>query len=157
MCHAIGPAAFDKTLIVVGAVRRGGVYKTCAGIIRDMIAVNHRHIIGPKRIQLCKRVHTGCLGKLRACYVAQPRKLGHPGLGQTVFGQSIGKKIYFTGLGPAFFFGGIDLIQPIGNLGVIGDGLVRRNGPGGCCPDYNPRSFKSLGGGFEREWHPDGV
>ena len=157
MGHAIGPAAFDKTFIVVGAVRRGGVYKTCAGIIGHMIAVDHRHIISPKIIQLCKRVHTGCLGKLRACHVAQPRKRGHPGLAQTVFGQCIGKKIKITGRGPAFLFGGVNLIQPIGNLGVIGDGLVGWNGPRGCCPDHNPRSFKSLGGRFERKWHPDGV
>ncbi len=100
--------------------------------------------------------------------ITQAGKLGHAGLAQRILGQSVGEQVKFTRLGPAFFLGRIHTIEAIGDLRVIGDGLVRRDRPGGRGPDHHagvqqleivhlPRVFRIFHRMSETERHPDRV
>ena len=56
MGHPIRPATFHESLVIVGPVAGRGVNKAGSGLVGDVITVDHRHLIGPKRISIGKRV-----------------------------------------------------------------------------------------------------
>ncbi len=139
--HPVDPVAFDEAFVIVRAVAGGRVNEAGARVIGDMIAVDHWHIVIPKAVsvgQARKGVGQGQAGQFIARHVAQagPHVGVKAGFAQHLSGQGVGQKVAIANRAPAFIRRAGDFVKAIGDLGVIGDGLIRGDRPRCRCPDH---------------------
>ncbi|MPL90964.1 hypothetical protein SDC9_37023 [bioreactor metagenome] len=144
-------------LIVVVAVRGRGVDKAGAGVLGDVIAGQHRHVIIPLALRLFEP-GIGMLQhhalELGGRDVAQPGEARHLRRGHHGFGQRIGQHQQLARDGGRFLVRRIDAIHPVSDARVVGDRAVLRDRPGSGGPDHHRRPVKPRD---RAEPHPDRV
>ena len=150
-------AVGQPDLIVVLAMPRSRMDKAGTGIIGDMITGQHRHrkaVTFVERGQRMGHHHALAVSRLQALPRGDLGGQGHIG------GQLIGNDEPFTGLGPGLKgqtgLHGLDLIEAIGDLWIIADRAIGRDGPRGRRPDHHIRAKQGLVTLFDRETDPDG-
>ena len=134
-----------------------GVYKACASVVSDVIAVDHWHTfcVVPIGVQTCEWVLKDHSFKFRCCHIANACEYCHSRLCQGILGQSIREQVKLARVGPAFFFGRVNAVEAVGHLFVIRDSFVRRDRPGGRGPDNNTGLGQITRSIRCRKRHPD--
>ena len=140
-------AILDPHLEIVRPVRGRGVDKPRPRIIGDMVAGEEGNIVVPLAIGLirpAKGMRAGHRGQLIRGDIANARELRHASFGKRFFGEFISQDVGIGGLSPAFFFGRVDLIDPVRDRWIEGDRAVLWDSPRRRCPDYDRRNSERI-------------
>ena len=142
--------------VVVGAVAGGGVDEAGAGVVGDVVAGQQRHgeaVAGVEPGQRMGADHALAVDLLDAA------PGGDLGGGPHVLGQLLGDDEAVARLGPRLErqvrLHRLDLIDGVGDVGIVADRPVGRDGPGRGGPDHHLGPTRGVGAFDHREAGPD--
>ena len=145
--------AGNPDVVVIRAMAGCGVDEARAGIVRHVIAVEHRH--GEIITEVSERVTEDHARRVSIAEALEAFDLG--GL-HHLFGKAIGEDVGVTGPDPVAFGRGLHFIEAIADLRREADGAVAGDGPGRGCPDDHGGTEQLARRRFaHRELHEDRV